>query len=499
MNIGNSEMIQIADAVAKDKGISRQSVISAMEQAIQVASRKKYGIENDIRVHINPQTGETKINRIITVVNEVENPASQVSLEDAFHRNPNAEIGDEFIDQLPYIDNGRVVALSAKQVIVQKIRDAEREKQYEEFKGRIGEIVSGAVRRVEFGNIVIELGRGEAVLKRENAIKGEIFKNNDRIRSYIEDVRNDTKGPQIILSRIHPQFLAQLFAQEVPEVYDGVITIKAVAREPGSKSKIAVTSSDSSLDPVGSCVGVRGSRVQAVINELHGEKIDIIKWSSDPATFVVNALTPAEVSKVVIDEDNKRIEVVVPTEQLSIAIGRRGQNVRLASMLTGWNIDVMTDEEESKRRLEEFNYAFKLFMNELGVEEVLAQLLATEGFSSLEDIAYTTLDELSSIEGFDEELAAELIFRAKKVVEEQNKDSLLQLHSLGVDDNLMKLVNVNLQKMRILADNGIKKIEDLAELTPREFEQILPNSGLTTEDIKNIIAKANEINQNAGN
>lgn len=492
MSIGNSELIQIADSVAREKGISRQSVITAMEQAIQVASRRKYGIENDIRVHISPN-GEVIIKRVITVVEEVENPASQITLEDAKSRNPNAIIGFEFEEQLPPIDYKRVAALNAKQVIIQKVRDAEREKQYEEFKDRVGDIVSGTVRRVEFGNVVIELGRGEAVLRRENTIKGEIFKNNDRIRTYIEDVRNDSKGGQIVLSRIHPQFVAKLFAQEVPEVYDGVIEIKNVAREPGSKAKVAVFTSDSSLDPVGSCVGVRGSRVQAIINELHGEKIDIIKWSSDPATFVVNALTPAEVSKVVIDEDDKRIEVVVPNEQLSIAIGRRGQNVRLASMLTGWNIDVMTEEDESKRRQEEFNFAFKLFMTELGVEEVLAQLLATEGYTSLEDIAYASESDLSSIQGLDEELVVELIRRARQVVQEHNKDLLTQLRKLGVDDILLQLVNINLHKMLVLAENGIKKLEDLAEITPKEFEQILPNSGLSSVEISNIISKAVEL------
>lgn len=490
MNIGNSEMIQIADAVARDKGIPRQSVISAMEHAIQVASRKKYGHDHDIRVQINPQTGEIKVTRVTTVVEEVVNPHSEMTLADAIHKNPDVQVGDEIVEPLPPIDLGRVVAQSAKQVIIQKVREAERERQYEEFKDRVGDIISGTVRRVEFGNIAIDLGRGEAMLRRENSIKGELFKINDRIRAYIEDVRSDSKGSQIILSRVHPQFLAKLFAQEVPEIYDNVIEVKSVAREPGSKSKIAVYTSDSSLDPVGSCVGVRGSRVQAVINELHGEKIDIIQWSSDPATFVINALTPAEASKVVIDEDNKRIEVVVPTEQLSIAIGRRGQNVRLASMLVGWNIDVMTEEEESKRRTEEFNYAFKLFVSELGVEEVLAQLLAAEGFASLEDIAYTSLDELSSIEGFDEELAKELIYRAKKVVDEQNKDLLKELHVLGVEDELIKLVNLNLQRMRILADNGVKKLEDLAEITPGEFAQIVPNSGLSSEEIGNIIKKA---------
>jgi N utilization substance protein A len=499
MNIGNSEMIQIADSVARDKGIPRQAVISAMEQAIQVASRKKYGHDNNIRVTINPQTGETKINRILDIVEEVEIPGSQISLEDAVHKNPEAKIGDEIVEPLPPIDIARVVAQSAKQVIIQKVREAERERQYEEFKDRIGDIVSGTVRRIEFGNIVIELGRGEAILRRENAIKGEIFKVNDRIRAYIEDVRHDNKGPQIILSRIHPQFLAKLFAQEVPEIYDSIIEVKSVAREPGIKSKIAVHTNDSSLDPVGSCVGVRGSRVQAVINELHGEKIDIIQWSSDHATFVINSLTPAEVTKVVIDEDNKRIEVVVPTEQLSIAIGRRGQNVRLASQLTGWNIDVMTEEEESKRRVEEFNYASKLFINSLGVEEVLAQLLAAEGFASLEDIAYTSLEELSSIEGFDEELAKELIYRAKKVVEEQNKDLLTQLDNLGVDGDLIQLVNLNLPQMRILADNGIKKMEDLAELTVEEFEQIIPNSGLSSEEIRNIINQAIATNKDTKN
>ncbi len=496
MNIGNSEMIQIADAVARDKGISRQSIINAMEQAIQVASRKKYGHENNIRVSINPQSGETKINRVLEVVELVEIPGSQISLEDAIHKYQDIKIGEEIIEQLPPIDIARVVAQSAKQVIIQKVREAERDRQYEEFKDRIGDIVSGTVRRIEFGNIIIELGRGEAILRRENAIKGELFKINDRIRAYIEDVRNDNKGPQIILSRTSPRFVEALFAQEVPEIYDRVIKVQSVAREPGSKSKIAVYTNDSSLDPVGSCVGVRGSRVQAVINELHGEKIDIIQWSNDPATYVINALTPAEVTKVVIDEDNKRIEVVVPTEQLSIAIGRRGQNVRLASQLTGWNIDVMTEEEESKRRVEEFNYASKLFISELGVEEVLAQLLAVEGFASLEDIAYTSFEDLSSIEGFDAELTKELISRAKQAVEIKSKYLLDLLHTLGVEDNLLQLVNLNLQQMHILADNGVKKMEDLADLTIEEFIQILPNSNLSSVEISDIIKKAKELDQN---
>jgi N utilization substance protein A len=483
----NSEIIQIADAVAREKGVARHAIIEAMEQAIQVASRKKYGIENEIKVTINQTTGAIKIVRLRDVVEVVEDGHKQISLDDACHKNPNVKLGEKIEEELPPIDIARVAAQSAKQVIIQKVRDAEREKQYEEFKDKIGEIVSGTVKRVEFGNVVVDLGRGEAMLRKDSIIKGEVFKPNDRVRAYIELVNRDNKGYQILLSRVKNEFLAKLFAQEVPEVYDNVITIKYIAREPGVKSKVAVYSSDPSIDPVGSCVGVRGSRVQGIINELKGEKIDIILWTSDTAKFVINALSPAEVSKVVIDEDQNRIEVVVPNDQLSIAIGRRGQNVRLASQVTGWNIDVLTEEEESSRRIEEFNSSTKLFVEELGLEEVLAQLLSAEGFSSIEDVAYVTADELSAIEGIDHELAEELISRAQKIVEKENEQFVKEIKHLGVEDELVEYLGLMPKQIVALANEGIKTFEDLGELQVEEFNKIIPNCGLPKEKIKELI------------
>lgn len=488
----SSELIQIADSVAREKGIGRPAVIEAMEHAIQVASRKKYGIENEIKVTINPTSGEVKISRVREVTDNVEDSHTQISLEDAKDKNPDAKIGDKIEDPLPPIDIARVAAQSAKQVITQKVREAEREKQYEEFKDKVGEIVSGTVKRVEFGNAIIDLGRGEGFLKKENTIKGEIFKPNDRIRAYIEDVRRDNKMHQITLSRVSNDFLAKLFSQEVPEVYDNIIEIRAIARDPGLKSKVAVFTSDSSIDPVGSCVGVRGSRVQGIINELKGEKIDIIEWTGDTAKFVINALSPAEVSKVVIDEDQHRIEVVVPNEQLSIAIGRKGQNVRLASQLTGWNIDVLTEDEESSRRAEEFKNATKLFTEQLGVEEVLAQLLSAEGFSTIEDIAYVTLDELAAIDGIDKELAEELINRASNIAEKENSEVTAEIEKLGVDTDLIRALEMTPKQVLALANEGIKSLEDLAEISVEEFNKILPNNGMSKEKIQGLIEMAKE-------
>lgn len=488
----NSEIIQIADAVAREKGIARHSVINAMEHAIAVASRKKYGIENEIKVTINQQTGEVKIFRLREIVEDVEDNHIQISLEDAQQRNPELKVGEFVEDPLPPIDIARVAAQSAKQVIMQKVREAEREKQYEEFKDKQGEIINGTVKRVEFGNVIVDIGRGEALMKKDKAIKGETFKPNDRIRAYIEEVNRDNKSYQVQLSRVSNEFLAKLFAQEVPEIYDNIIQIKAIARDPGLKSKVAVYTSDSSIDPVGSCVGVRGSRVQGVISELKGEKIDIIPWTEDTAKFVISALSPAEVAKVVIDEDKNRIEVVIPTEQLSIAIGRKGQNVRLASHLTGWNIDVLTDEEESKRRAEEFKNSTELFVSKLGVEEVLAQLLSAEGFANIEDVAFVTVDELSSIDGFDEELAEELISRAQKLVEKDNEKITEEVEKLGVDAELISVLALMPKHILDLANEGIKSFEDLAELSVDEFNAIIPESGLDNERIEALIQLAKE-------
>ncbi len=402
------ELLQIADAVAREKAIDRKIVLAAMEDAIAKAARSRYGSETEVRAEIDAKSGELHLSRHMLVVETVENPAIQISLEDARRRHPAAQIGDTIADPLPPLPFGRIAAQSAKQVIVQKVREAERDRQYDEFKDRIGDIVNGIVKRVEYGNVVVDLGRGEAIVRRDEMLPREVFRNGDRIRAYIYDVRREQRGPQIFLSRTHPEFMAKLFAQEVPEIYDDIVEVKAVARDPGSRAKIAVVSRDSSVDPVGACVGMRGSRVQAVVNELQGEKIDIIPWSHEIATFVVNALAPAEVSKVVIDEERDRIEVVVPDQQLSLAIGRRGQNVRLASQLTGKDIDILTEQEESERRQAEFENRTRIFIDALNVDEVIGQLLASEGFNSVEDLALVDLKEIASIEGFDEDTAREL-------------------------------------------------------------------------------------------
>ena len=381
------ELLQIADAVAREKSIDRGIVITAMEDAIQKAARSRYGSETEVRAEINPKTGEMRLSRLLLVVDAVENDSTQIALDDAKKRNPAAQVGDYIAEPLPPLEYGRIAAQSAKQVIVQKVREAERDRQYQEYKDRIGDIVNGIVKRVEYGNVVVDLGRGEAIVRRDEMLPREVFRNGDRIRAYIYDVRREPRGPQIFLSRTHPQFMAKLFAQEVPEIYDGIVEVRAVARDPGSRAKIAVISRDSSVDPVGACVGMRGSRVQAVVNELQGEKIDIIPWTADPANFVVNALAPAEVAKVVLDEDRQRMQVVVPDQQLSLAIGRRGQNVRLASQLTGWDIDIVTEQEESENRQAEFEKRTSLFVEALNVDEVVGQLLASEGFSSVEELA----------------------------------------------------------------------------------------------------------------
>jgi N utilization substance protein A len=456
------ELLQIADAVAREKTIDRRIVISAMEDAIQKAAKSRYGAETDIRAEIDPKTGETRLQRLLEVVEMPDDPARQIALEDARLRNPAAQVGDYISEPLPPIDYGRIAASSAKQVIMQKVREAERDRQYEDYKDRIGEIVNGTVKRVEYGNVIVDLGRGEAIIRRDELIPRETFRYGDRVRAYVYDVRREPRGPQIFLSRTHPQFMAKLFTMEVPEIYDGIITIKAVARDPGSRAKIAVVSRDSSIDPVGACVGMRGSRVQAVVGELAGERIDIIPWSPDPATFIVNSLQPAEVAKVVLDEDAERIEVVVPDDQLSLAIGRRGQNVRLASQLTGWDIDILTEDEESERRQKEFAERTQLFTGALDVDEMVAQLLASEGFASVEDIAYVDRAELASIEGFDEETADELQARAREHLEKIEREQDEERKGLGVADDVKEVPGVTTAMLVALGKNDIKTLEDLA-------------------------------------
>jgi transcription termination/antitermination protein NusA len=456
------ELLQIADAVAREKSIDRAIVIESMQEALQKAARSRYGQETEVRAEINPKTGEVRFSRLLLVTDDVENDAIQISLDDARKRNPAAEIGDWISETLPPFDFGRIAAQSAKQVIVQKVRDAERDRQYEDYKDRIGEIVNGVVKRVEYGNVIVDLGRGEAIIRRDEMIPRELFRPGDRVRAYVYDVRREQRGPQIFLSRTHPQFMAKLFRQEVPEIYDGIIEVKSVARDPGSRAKIGVVSRDSSIDPVGACVGMRGSRVQAVVNELQGEKIDIIPWSPDAATFIVNALQPAEVVKVVLDEDSSRIEVVVPDDQLSLAIGRRGQNVRLASQLTGWDIDILTEAEESERRQKEFIQRTNTFMQALDVDEVVGQLLASEGFRSIEELAFVDISELASIEGFDEETAQEIHSRAQNhlaQIEAQNDE---RRRELGVSDDLKEIEGITTAMLVRFGENDVKNVEDLA-------------------------------------
>ena len=488
------ELLQVADTVAREKSIDRDEVLEAMEMAIQKAARSKYGQEHDVRAEIDRTTGEIRLARYIEVAEEIENEVIQITLDEARRTKPDAEIGDFLVDPLPPIDFGRIAAQTAKQVIVQKVREAERQRQYDEYKDRVGEIVNGFVKRVEFGNVTVDLGRGEAILRRDEMIPRESFRPGDRVRAYIYDVREELRGPQIFLSRSHPQYMAKLFAQEVPEIYDSIIEIKAVARDPGSRAKIAVLSNDSSIDPVGACVGMRGSRVQAVVGELQGEKIDIIKWSPDPATFIVNGLAPAEVAKVVLDEDQKKIEVVVPDEQLSLAIGRRGQNVRLASQLTQWEIVILTEEEESERRQEEFRYRSQAFIEALDVDDVLAHLLVTEGFTSLEEVAFVPEDDLLGIEGFDEEVAKELRNRARAFLAEEEERLTAQRRELGVSDELASSAGLTPAMLVTLGENGIKALDDLADLATDELidreEGVLRDYELTEEEGNAIIMAA---------
>lgn len=484
------ELLQVADTVARDKSIDREEVLEAMEQAIQKAGRSKYGHDHDIRAHIDRNSGEISLARYIEVVETVENETTQVSLAAASRRHPEAAVGEFIVDPLPPIDFGRIAAQTAKQVIVHKVREAERRRQYDEFKDRVADIVNGLVKRVEFGNVIVDLGRAEALLRREETIPREHFNTGDRVRAYIMDVREEPRGPQVFLSRTHPQFMAKLFSQEVPEIYEGIIEIRAVARDPGSRAKIAVHSRDSGIDPVGPCIGMRGSRVQAVVGELQGEKIDIIQWSNDPATFVVNALAPAEVTKVVLDEEANRIEVVVPDDQLSLAIGRRGQNVRLASQLTGWDIDILTEEEESVRRNEEFTARSQTFVDALNVDDVIAHLLVAEGFTTVEDVAFVPVEELADVEGLDVAVAEELRNRARVFLEARDEADTRRRVELGVEDSLAGLEGLKPAALVALGEAGVKTLDDLADLATDELLEIVPAGSLTSEKADEIIMAA---------
>ena len=473
------ELLQTAEAVAREKMIDPGLVVEAMEESLARAAKSRYGSEMDIRVSIDRKTGRATFTRVRTVVEdeELENYQAEMTVEQAKQYLETPAVGDTFVEEVPPVEMGRIAAQSAKQVILQKVREAERDRQFEEFQDRAGTIINGVVKREEYGNVIVDVGRGEGILRRNEKIGRESYRNGDRIRCFIKDVRRETRGPQIFLSRTASEFMAELFKMEVPEIYDGIIEIKAVARDPGSRAKIAVISYDNSIDPVGACVGMRGSRVQAVVNELQGEKIDIIPWNEDVPTFLVNALQPAEVSKVVLDEDAERIEVVVPDEQLSLAIGRRGQNVRLASQLTGLDIDIMTEEEESARRQKEFEERTKLFMDTLDLDEFFAQLLVSEGFTNLEEVAYVEVDELLVIDGVDEDTAAELQTRARENLEAQAKKALEVARELGAEDSLIDFEGLTPQMIEVLAKDGVKTLEDFATCADWELA-----GGWTTVD-----------------
>ncbi|AUC53756.1 transcription termination/antitermination protein NusA [Sagittula sp. P11] len=473
------ELLQTAEAVAREKMIDPGLVVEAMEESLARAAKSRYGAEMDIRVSIDRKTGRATFTRVRTVVEdeELENYQAELTVQQAKQYMADPKIGDTYVEEVPPVELGRIAAQSAKQVILQKVREAERDRQYEEFKDRAGTIINGLVKREEYGNVIVDVGRGEAILRRNEKIGRESYRPGDRIRCYVKDVRRETRGPQIFLSRTAPEFMRELFKMEVPEIYDGIIEVKAVARDPGSRAKIAVISYDNGIDPVGACVGMRGSRVQAVVNELQGEKIDIIPWNEDVPTFLVNALQPAEVSKVVLDEEAERIEVVVPDEQLSLAIGRRGQNVRLASQLTGLDIDIMTEEEESKRRQKEFEERTQLFMDTLDLDEFFAQLLVSEGFTNLEEVAYVEMDELLVIDGVDEDTAAELQTRAQEYLEEQARKAEARARELGADDTLLAFEGLTPQMVVALAEDGVKTLEDFATCADWELA-----GGWTTQD-----------------
>jgi transcription termination/antitermination protein NusA len=500
------ELLQTAEAVAREKMIDPGLVVDAMEESLARAAKSRYGSEMDIRVSIDRKTGKATFTRVRSVVEDdaLENYQSEFTVEQAKQYMADPKVGDTYVEEVPPVEMGRIAAQSAKQVILQRVREAERDRQYEEFKDRAGTIINGLVKREEFGNVIVDVGAGEGILRRNEKIGRESYRPNDRIRCYIKDVRREPRGPQIFLSRTAPEFMSELFKMEVPEIYDGIIQIKAVARDPGSRAKIAVISNDGSIDPVGACVGMRGSRVQAVVNELQGEKIDIIPWNDDQPTFLVNALQPAEVSKVVLDEEAGKIEVVVPEEQLSLAIGRRGQNVRLASQLTGLDIDIMTEEEESSRRQKEFEARTGLFMETLDLDEFFAQLLVSEGFTSLEEVAYVELDELLVIDGVDDSTAAELQARARDHLEAKAKAAIDAARALGAEDSLIQFEGLTPQMIEALAKDDIKTLEDFATCADWELaggwtnnngerikdDGILEPFGMTLEEAQTMVMTA---------
>ena len=489
------EIILVADTVAREKNIDKEDVFTAMEVAIQKAGRSKYGFEHDIRANIDRKTGAISLARYREVVEgpeNVENEVTQLTLEDAKMYDANAKVGDFIIDQLPPIDFGRIAAQTAKQVIVQKVRDAERNKQFEEYKEKIGTIVNGTIKRIEFGNVILDIGKTEAILRRDEIIPREKFKNGDRVRAYVLDVRRENKGPQVFLSRAWPEFMAKLFTQEVPEIYDGIVKIMGVARDPGSKAKIAVKTDDMTIDPVGACVGLRGIRVQAVVTELQGEKIDIVPFSEDKAQYIVSALSPAEVTKVVLDEENNRIEAVVPQEQFSLAIGRRGQNVKLASQLLGCDIDVLTEEQEQERRSNENKVRSQRFIETLDVDEMIAHLLIAEGFSTVDEIALVPLSELAEIEGFDEDVAAELQKRAKDFIAKRNEEFAEKSKTLGIDEQLKTVEGLDQDMILTLAGKGVKTLDDLADLAADELMEMLGENVLSEVEANKVIMKARE-------
>ena len=489
------EIILVADTVAREKNIDKEDVFTAMEVAIQKAGRSKYGFEHDIRANIDRKTGAISLARYREVVEgpeNVENEVTQLTLEDAKMYDANAKVGDFIIDQLPPIDFGRIAAQTAKQVIVQKVRDAERNKQFEEYKEKIGTIVNGTIKRIEFGNVILDIGKTEAILRRDEIIPREKFKNVDRVRAYVLDVRRENKGPQVFLSRTCPEFMAKLFTQEVPEIYDGIVKIMGVARDPGSKAKIAVKTDDMTIDPVGACVGLRGIRVQAVVTELQGEKIDIVPFSEDKAQYIVSALSPADVTKVVLDEENNRIEAVVPQEQFSLAIGRRGQNVKLASQLLGCDIDVLTEEQEQERRSNENKVRSQRFIEALDVDEMIAHLLIAEGFSTIDEIALVPLSELAEIEGFDEDVAAELQKRAKDFIAKRNEEFAEKSKTLGIGEQLKTVEGLDQDMILTLAGKGVKTLDDLADLAADELMEMLGENVLSEVEANKVIMKARE-------
>lgn len=508
-NIGSAEIIQVADAVAREKNIDKSKIIEAIEDSIAVSARKKFGYNKSIKCIIDRKTGVISLFRELEVVANDYKPEipegieeeefdadaemeDKILFDDAIIKVEDVSIGDIIQDPLPPIDLGRVSAQTAKQVIMQKVKEAEREKQYEQYKDRIGEVINGTIKRVEFGNVIVDLGSSEALIPRSSSIRGEALKVNDRIRACIDNVTNETKGHQIILSRTSPEFMRCLFQQEVPEIYDNIIELKNVVREPGSRAKIAVYSNDSAIDPVGSCVGVRGARVQAVSNELNGEKIDIIQWSDDPANLMIRALAPAEISKVVIDEETRKIEAVVPEDQLSLAIGRGGQNVRLASALVGWRIDILTEEDESTKRSEELNKISDIFVNALNIEEIIAQLLVTEGFEQVEEIAYVDISEIAAIEGFDLDIAEELQNRARDYLEQKQLAQEEKLSNLKISDDLKDFGAISIDNLTKLSEASIRSLEDFADLSRDEFVELVPDSGLEDDHIDELILSARQ-------